>query len=436
MSNMTHRSNAHSGRDALLPIPNIEVILDLSRLISRVLHPMPTGVDRVEMAYARTLLALLGEQVAFAAVTPLRRYGRLDHRQALAFLDRTEQRWSRSESKGWFGIRLRALADIIRLRPRPVPPPTRGIRRYYVQASPHHLDRSETVKSKLRREKARLICLIHDLIPVEYPEYARPNGAALHRLRIRNLLDMADGLIANSQSTAVSVERFAGGRSRLPAIRVAHLGIAPANDDAVQSARRQPGKMISPHSPYFVIVSTIEPRKNHILLLNIWRRMIELHGPRDTPHLVVIGRRGWENENVVDMLERCDALRHHVTEYSGLADTTVHSLIQGARALLLPSFAEGFGMPVTEALAFGTPVICSDLPSLREAGCDIPDYIDPLDGAGWMETIRDYVKDDSAMRTRQLQRMRNWRMPTWEQHLVIVLQLVSELEAQAGEARK
>jgi glycosyltransferase involved in cell wall biosynthesis len=157
--------------------------------------------------------------------------------------------------------------------------------------------------------------------------------------------------------------------------------------------------------------------------------MVEEYGPAATPHLVIVGRRGWENENVVDMLERCEALHHHVTEYSGLSDAAVLSLLKGARALLCPSFAEGFGMPVSEALAIGTPVICSDLPSLREAGCGIPDHIDPLDGPAWISAIRAYCDPLSVMRAQQMTRMDQLRLPTWRDHLAVVLDLIRELDS-------
>ncbi|MFD2497976.1 hypothetical protein ACFSTI_02685 [Rhizorhabdus histidinilytica] len=68
------------------------------------------------------------------------------------------------------------------------------------------------------------------------------------------------------------------------------------------------------------MLSTIEPRKNHLLLLHVWRRMAETLGPERTPHLAIVGRRGWENENVLDMLERCEAIRGHVHELAGLSD--------------------------------------------------------------------------------------------------------------------
>ena len=102
------------------------------------------------------------------------------------------------------------------------------------------------------------------------------------------------------------------------------------------------------------------------------------------------------------------------------------SAVRDARALLLPSFAEGYGMPVAEALSVGTPVICSDLPALREAGGDAPDFLDPLDGPGWRAAILDHHQG-GAMRAAQLRRVPTWRSPTWEDHIEIVCNAIEAL---------
>lgn len=406
------------------PLPaGVEIILDLSRLLSRALHAMPTGIDRVELVYARQLLERIPDRLRFAAINPFGFYGRLPRAAVLRFLDETEARWASRERPGKPALYAAAAASLARLAPRPVPRPAPGVRRYYLQASPHHLHRPERVRAKLKTERARFLCLVHDLIPIEYPEYARPNGAATHRRRIETMARLADGLIANSQATADSMARFLDGSHDVP-IRVAHLG-----SDPLTEGEDAPPPI--PH-PYFVMLSTIEPRKNHLLLLNVWRRMIETLGPERTPHLAIVGRRGWENENVVDMIERCEAIHGHVHELAGLPDRSVSALLRHARALLLPSFAEGFGMPVTEALLAGTPAICSDLPALREAGGEVPDFLDPIDGPGWLAAIADYAADASAMRARQIERMRGWTPPTWAAHIATVLELVRDLDADGG----
>lgn len=407
------------------PLPaGVEIILDLSRLLSRTLHAMPTGIDRVELVYARQLLATVPGQLHFAAINPFGFYGRLPKAAVLRFLDETEARWARREAPGKAALLAAAAGSLIRLAPRRVPRPAPGIRRYYLQASPHHLHRPERVRAKLRAEQARFLCLVHDLIPIEFPEYARPNGAAIHRRRINTMADCAAGLIANSRATADSMARFLDEGHPVP-IRVAHLGCDPLPGD-----EDMPPPI--PH-PYFVMLGTIEPRKNHLLLLNLWRHMIETLGPERTPHLAIVGRRGWENENIIDMLDRCDAIRGHVHELAGLSDQSVSALLRHARALLLPSFAEGFGMPVTEALLGGTPVICSDLPALREAGGDIPDFIDPIDGRSWLAAIADYGNEPSPARARQIDRLRGWTPPTWPAHIATVLELVRDIDADGGD---
>ncbi len=88
-------------------------------------------------------------------------------------------------------------------------------------------------------------------------------------------------------------------------------------------------------------------------------------------------------------------------------------------------------MPVAEALQCGTPVICSDLPALREAGGQVPDFIDPLDGPEWIRVIMDFSTEPSPMRDSQLSRLEGWSPPHWRGHLETLLGLVRDLDAGA-----
>jgi glycosyltransferase involved in cell wall biosynthesis len=171
--------------------------------------------------------------------------------------------------------------------------------------------------------------------------------------------------------------------------------------------------------PYFVVLGTIEPRKNHLLLLALWRHLASQLGDR-TPQLVVVGRRGWECEQVVDMLERCEAIHPHLLEVNDASDEQVVSLLKGARALLMPSYAEGFGMPVQEALAVGTPVISSPLAAIKEFAGEIPDYAEPHDGMRWEELVKSYAADPSPQRQAQLERLKAFKDTTWPEHFALV----------------
>ena len=395
-----------------------EVILDISRLLSRSFHAAPTGIDRVEYVYARELLARMPDRLAFAAVHPAGGYyGRLKDAAVRQFLAFTAARWRNKEEVDERESKAAVIRHLIALRPRPVP--VADGPRIYLQVSPHHLDDADQVGAILRAEGAKFVTLVHDVIPLTHPEFARPQGAEEHRRRVRTIDLHADGIIGNSQATIDALvphmTRGLDGRH----ICVAHFGADPP-DMVVE------GGHAVPERPYFVYISTIEPRKNHLLLLNVWRRLVERLGEA-APVLVLIGRRGWENENVIDMLERAEILRGHVIEAGGVSDNEMHALVAGARAMLMPSFEEGFGIPVIEALSAGVPVICSDIVAHREVGGEAPDYLDPLDGLGWLRLIDSYRQPGSPERGAQLARIGQWRAPTWSRYFDIVTALLDEM---------
>ncbi len=167
--------------------------------------------------------------------------------------------------------------------------------------------------------------------------------------------------------------------------------------------------------PYFVMLSTIEPRKNHWMILQVWRRLVERHGAA-APRLVVVGQRGWECENVLDLLERCESLRGFVLEKPVCSDSELVTYLRHAQALLFPSFVEGYGLPLVEALSLGVPAIASDLPVFREIAADIPEYLDPLDAIGWLRCIESFCQPDSPLRQNQLLKMSRFIPPAWAKH--------------------
>ncbi|KPF77942.1 hypothetical protein IP88_05045, partial [alpha proteobacterium AAP81b] len=295
---------------------------------------------------------------------------------------------------------------------RGAPPPPRAIR---LIVAHQLLDRQPLLAGQLRRQGTRLVAFVHDAIPVDYPEYARPGGDLRHRRRLATVAELADGIIVNSAATAESLARYLGPRP--PPLLVAPLGLTP----------RPPLHPPAAIRPYVLCLGTIEPRKNHRLLLDVWRRFADTLPPRDIPRLVIAGRRGWENREIFDRLDRCSVVAAHVEEVGRVADAELPALIAGARVVVMPSFAEGFGLPVAEALALGVPVIASDLAAHREVGGGVPDYLDPLDGPGWQAAILDHVRPNSARRAAQLDRLGSWRAPDWPTHFAAAFAFLDRL---------
>jgi glycosyltransferase involved in cell wall biosynthesis len=292
----------------------------------------------------------------------------------------------------------------------------------YLLVSHHHLEKRRLVARLKRRHDAVFVCLIHDLIPIQFPEYVRPGHDKRHLRRIDTAANLADAVIVPSQATREAVRPYIASNGGAQPIIVAPFG--------VESSSIVPDEQPLAERPYFVCLGTVEARKNHLLLLNLWRDIVGQNAER-APGLVLIGRRGWEIENAIDMLSRCPALHGIVSERGRASDIETVRILKNARALLLPSYAEGFGFPLIEALASGNPVLCSDLPALREIGGAIPEYFDPLDGNAWRAAILDYAYDPSPRREAQLQRLSKWRAPCWSDHFAAVEALVADIRGAA-----
>jgi glycosyltransferase involved in cell wall biosynthesis len=384
-----------------------EVIMDLSRLLSRVAHSTPTGIDRVEMAYAQGLLRRIPDRLRFGAFHPAGFYTHLSLASAQNFLNDVTERWTHgagneSRFQRWHEAIRKSLgirsAGASRNRER---------KRIYLHLSPRSFERREAYRAILRREKAKLVCFVHDLIPTEHPHYAALSSAALFERRLATMLELASGFLVNSQVTATSLATAALKTGRRVPIKVAPLGVSRLVRGTGQEAQK----------PYFVVLSTIEPRKNHLLLLQLWQRFAAILPPADVPELVIVGRRGWDIENICNLLDRCPGLKPFVREEGRLSDTALSDVLSGACALLAPSFVEGYGLPVAEALALGVPVIASDIPAHREVGGDVPDYLDPLDGPLWQDAILDYSRINSPRAAIKRAQLKSWRPQSWDRHI-------------------
>ena len=264
---------------------------------------------------------------------------------------------------------------------------------------------------KLKRFGVQAVYFLHDLIPVSHPEYNRSGEAMRHHQRLKTISYSASVVLVNSHQTKQVFESYVQQHQwPMPPIEVAPL--AAATLPTTFGSRLL-------EAPYFVMLGTIEARKNHLLILQLWRDLVRRLGA-SAPHLVLIGRRGWESEQVLDLLDRCESLRHHVHEITHCPDDQMANWLKHTQALLFPSFVEGFGIPLVEALVLGTPVIASNLPVFKEIAGDVPTYLHPVDGLGWMKAIEGFTSSDGAERQLQLGRMDHFNAPTWEKHFEIL----------------
>ena len=251
-----------------------------------------------------------------------------------------------------------------------------------------------------RRPDVTAVFMIHDFLPRLYPEYFPKRKLAIFERRLATALSHGGAFVV---STAVVAEQLRGELRRLGRAE------APVLVQPLPSSLPEP-PTVARSGDYFLMLGTIEPRKNHLLALNLWRRLASER--RSLPRLVIVGERGWENEQTLALLERSPALRGNVIERSGLAAAELAALVKGARALLAPSFDEGYGLPMVEALTLGTPVIASDIPVFREVSQGCARLLSPLDGDAWAaEIIR--MSEDRAYEAAARECAAQFAPPSW-----------------------
>lgn len=379
------------------------ILIDVSRLIWRYWsRRLPTGIDRVCLAYLEHFAPRA------RAVVQFRRFRRILDKDGSArlfdlLLDGTNRsRWRLIRALAGAAIRKDAAAA----------------RQIYLNVGHTGLN-SPFLGPWLTSHDLRAVFLIHDLIPITHPQYCREGEDVRHQQRIENALRAASGLIVNSAATQRDLIQFAADRHiPFPPSLVAWLGV----DNPLTGAMAEPDQQ---GRPYFVLLGTIEARKNHLTILHAWADLVARLG-NAAPELIIIGQRGWEAESATAILDDLGPLKDHVREMPACGDQAMGKLVAGARALLIPSFTEGFGLPLIEALQLGAPVIASDLAVFREIAGNIPTYLDPHDRQAWVETILDYVKDGTE-RQRQLKAIRGFGAPTWGAHFDQVEQFLDTL---------
>ena len=178
---------------------------------------------------------------------------------------------------------------------------------------------------------------------------------------------------------------------------------------------------------YELCVSTLESRKNHLLLFQAWDMMIARHGLEATPYLICVGKSGWLFDAPQAFLKSRPHLAERVTFLASIDDVSLAALYARAKFTVYPSFFEGWGLPVTEALCFGKATACSNASSLPEAGGAFVEYFDPFAPREAFEVIDRLAFDDAHRKALEDTIARSYRARTWTQIAAQALDAVSAI---------
>jgi glycosyltransferase involved in cell wall biosynthesis len=236
-----------------------------------------------------------------------------------------------------------------------------------------------------------LVVTVHDAAPIVMPDAFTRRGVWFHRRGFAAAAKRARLVIAVSQVSADEI--VANTPIPRERIRVVPNGVdrEPVADAKVQRVRERFGVR---DRPYVFWAGTFQPRKNVRVLLDAFARF----DPGEIPHrLVLAGPKGWKPDDDDGAVAR--RLGDRMRLLGAVDRAELFALFAGADAFAFPSRHEGFGIPALEAMAQGTPVVCSDIPALREVAGDAAMFVAPDDLDGWVDALRSLLTD-SGLRAR------------------------------------
>lgn len=382
-------------------------VLDLSRSFSRLGRGVATGIDRVERAYLDEVVrrngwGLIRTPRGFLLFEP-DRLARLPE-----YLDRRDLDGADQASTIRAIASSRSTSLSIRKIMWRMP---NGLA--YINVGHTNLN-PQTMRAMMEMPDHTKVVMIHDTIPIDHPEFQTEASRAKFVERLTTVINFANHIVVPSDVVRENVERRMVGTGHRVPVTVSPLGVdlGATPLDYEKSER-----------PYFVVIGTIEPRKNHKLLLEIWERMNRKMDEQRIPELRIIGARGWGNKEVFDILDNSPMMGRTVFELGPLDDREMKRHLAGATALLFPSLAEGYGLPPFEAASFGVPSICAPLRPTEIHLGDMAIYADTDDKYQWFQAIRQLASEDLAERTRRASALRAFQLPTWERHFERVFRL-------------
>lgn len=245
------------------------------------------------------------------------------------------------------------------------------------------------LRRRLHEVGGTAVALVYDLLPIQHPEWFAPGVGERHQKYLLSLTSW-DGLVAISQAVAQDLASFLAEhveKDYTPRIDWFHLGY-----DALPG-QQEVGPLNLPGRPTVLHVSQIYARKGHQQTLwafeHLWRRGVAVN-------YAIVGRRGFGTDDVLWQIETHPELGKRLHFFEDAPDALLAQLYQAAAGVITPSEAEGFGLPLVEAVRLGKPVLCRDLAVFRELVHDGATYFSGSDPENLAACIGQWLSDISA----------------------------------------
>lgn len=393
-------------------MPNIPVV-DISNTIVHLATGLD-GITRVELSVAKEMLALGGKAIWIEKD----RIYQIDREALAALLAVAETARKRRLSRSKIArevVRLIAQRRMLQAARRKSFSP-RGNECYFLLGAYWEPPTRHIPALLASGAGSRVYSFVHDLIPVRHPEltYDSEKMRKIFPGYLHALISASGEIGVSSEFTASELRAYCAERGwKCPPLRVVPLAsdldlrASPQPSERTQSPRLARGKFV-------LMVSTLEPRKNHRFALDLWNEL-ETRAPDKTIPLVFAGKRGWLSSKAMAEIERRSrAENSNIVLFESASDSELAWLYQNAAFTIYPSVVEGWGLPISESLCFGTYCLAADNSSLRESSRGYAWHGALTDRTAWIEEVLRCLNDpaylaDRSARIRTGFEKRRWR---------------------------
>ena len=257
---------------------------------------------------------------------------------------------------------------------------------------------------RLAAQGVRTSTLVADLMPYTHPQWFDGNQIEIFTRFMDAHLRYSELFVTISQCASSDLAEVAKAQGHTP------LKIAPmrmGSDFRVPTASTRPG--VAPPQRYALCVGTVEPRKNHIVLVKAFDA---LRDEIEDLAVVIVGKPGWMTEDLQAQIRSHPEYGQRLRWLARVSDDQLAALYQYAHICVQPSLYEGFGSPVLEGLAFGVPVLASNAGAHPEAGGELAQYFEPDDLQALVSLMHQHFTDDGFHQT-ALQRLNGFTPNSW-----------------------